>query len=87
LYYITAILNSRITQLFFEDTYNTHKVLKNHIQSFYIPIFNDNIMKKISNICKKTKNGNSYCEKIEDIIYENLKLTNQEIEYLKSRFN
>jgi len=87
LYYVTAILNSRITQLFFEDTYNTHKVLKNHIQSFYIPIFDDDIMEEISSICKKIKNGNSYCEKIEDIIYDNLKLTNKEIEYLKSRFN
>ena len=86
LYYITAILNSRITQLYFEDTYNTHKVLKNHIQSFYIPIFDEDVMKKISDICKNIKDENNYCEEIEELIYSNLKLTKKEIEYLKNRF-
>ncbi len=86
LYYITAILNSRITQLYFEDTYNTHKVLKNHIQSFYIPIFEEEVMKKISDICKNIKDENNYCEEIEELVYSNLKLTKKEIEYLKNRF-
>lgn len=87
LYYITAILNSRITQLYFEDTYNTHKVLKNHIQSFYIPNFEEYTVKQISEICKNIEKSNTYCEEIENIIYEKLQLTIEEIEYLKNRFN
>ena len=86
LYYITAILNSRITQLYFEDTYNTQKKIKNHIQSFSIPIFDNNIMKKISDICKNIKGTDNYCEEIESIIYEELNLTKDEIMYLKNRF-
>lgn len=87
LYYITAILNSRITQLYFEDTYNTHKVLKNHIQSFYIPKFDEVTIDQISSMCKNIEKIDTYCEEIENIIYEKFELTREEIEYLKNRFN
>ena len=86
IYYISAILNSRITQLYFEDIYDTHKVLRNHIESFYIPIFDKRIMDKISDICKTIKDSEGYNEEIEKIIYDKLKITKEEIEFLKNRF-
>ena len=87
IYYISAILNSRITQLFFDEVYNTHKVLRNHIESFNIFEFNDEDKKTISNLCKNIKHNNKlYNEKIEDIIYKNLNLTDEEIFYLKGRY-
>lgn len=86
LYYISAILNSRITQLFFEDTYDTHKVLKNHIQSFFIPDFDVSIQSQIAQLAKNAKPSSSYCEKIETIIYNELGFTSKEIEYIKNRF-
>ncbi len=86
IYYISAILNSRITQLYFEDTYNTHKVLKNHIQSFYIPDFDQKLKCKLSNLSKNTNPSPKYNEEIENLIYQALKLNNNEIEYLKNRF-
>lgn len=86
IYYISAILNSRITQLYFEDIYDTHKVLKNHIQAFYIPDFDDSIKEKISKAIKELDPQNEYCEEVETIIYSNLGLSDQEIEYLKNRF-
>lgn len=86
LYYVSAILNSRITQLFFEDTYDTHKVLKNHIKSFFIPDFDVSIQSKIAKLAKNAKPSTSYCEKIEKIIYNELGFTPKEIEYIKNRF-
>lgn len=86
LYYVSAILNSRITQLYFEDVYNTHKVLKNHIKSFYIPKFNDAITKNISNLSKNVRPQFNYCEEIEEIIYQELNLNENEIKYIKNRF-
>ncbi len=87
IYYICAILNSRITQLFFEDIYDTHKLLKNHIQSFYIPNFKPKIKESISMLSKNTKPQSTYNEDIENIIYKELGLTENEINYLKGRFN
>ena len=85
--YTSAILNSRITQLYFEDVYNTHKVLKNHIQSFYIPSFSNDTINKISKIVENTLPQSSYEDKVEEIIYNELGLTENEVNYLKSRFN
>lgn len=85
IYYISAILNSRITELFFDEIYNTHKVLKNHIQSFYIFKFNKDDVEKIISLSKKHF-GNEYDEDIENIIYTNLKLTKEEIEYLRKKY-
>lgn len=85
IYYISAILNSRITELFFDEIYNTHKVLKNHIQSFYIFKFNNNDIEKIIKLSKEHV-GNEYDENIENIIYTNLKLTKEEIEYLRKKY-
>lgn len=83
IYYISAILNSRITQLFFTETYKTHKVLKSHIQSFYIFDFDQNIKNKIISLSKTSFNI-KYNEEIESIIYEQLRLTQEEIKYLKN---
>ena len=85
-YYISAILNSRITQLFFDENYDTHKVLRNHIESFYIPKMNDDDYNEIINICKKTKSISFYNEDIEKIIYKVLGLSMEEIFYLKGRY-
>jgi len=86
IHYISAILNSRITQLFFDDVYDTHKVLKNHIQSFYIPDFDDTLKNKISELSKNTKSTSNYNEEIEYIIYKELGFTEEEIKYIKNRF-
>lgn len=86
LYYISAILNSRITQLYFKDMYDTHKVLKNHIQSFYIPDFHSSVKNEISNISKNARPSSDYCEEIENIIYRELEFSDNEIEYIKNRF-
>ncbi len=85
--YISAILNSRITQLYFEDVYHTHKVLKNHIQSFYIPAFSNDTVKKISSIVENISPQLAYESNVENIIYSELGLTQDEINYLKNRFN
>ena len=82
---LLAILNSRITQLYFEDNYNTHKVLKNHIQSFCIPRFSKEIEDKITTIVKNIKNKDVYNEDIENLIYTELKLTKKEIDFLITR--
>ena len=89
-YYITAILNSRLTQLFFDEYYNTHKVLKNHIQHF--PIYNlpDKLAMNISDFSKqivKAKNYLIHYEEIENILYENLGLTDAEIDYLRKNID
>ena len=84
--YISAILNSRITQLFFDECYNTHKVLKNHIQSFCIPDFSEGTIKQVSNIVENSVCKNTYNENIENIIYTNLKLTQNEVNYLQNRY-
>lgn len=86
IFYISAILNSRVTQLFFEEMYDTHKLLKNHIQSFYIFDFDDDTKKEISKLSKNTKPSETYNESIEKIIYEKLNLSKDEIFYLKGRF-
>ena len=85
-FFVCAILNSRITQLFFEDSYDTHKVLKNHIKSFYIPNFEKKIVLKISGIAKNQIGKNNYCEDIEDIIYSELGLNDNQVNYLRARF-
>lgn len=84
--YISSILNSRITQLYFDESYDTHKVLKNHIQAFYIPDLNNDTIDKISKIVDKMNYSDSYNEEIEDIIYKELNLSVDEIEYLKNRY-
>lgn len=86
IYYICAILNSRLTQLYFDELYNTHKVLKKHIQDFYIFDFDLNTKDEITKLCKKSITDNNYNEKIEKIIYEKLNLTEDEIFYLKGRY-
>lgn len=86
-YYVSAILNSRVIQLLFDTRYDTHKVLKSHIQSFPIFDFSSEEIKKIISLSKKTHPMTTYNEKIEDIIYRNLELTNEEISYLKNRYN
>ena len=86
-FYVSAILNSRITQLYFDECYDTHKVLQRHIKSFFIPVFNKNIMKKIENLSRNSFETSSYNEEIEDIIYSQLKLSDDEINYLKNRYN
>ena len=85
--YISAVLNSRITQLFFDESFDAHKVLKNHIKSFYIPLFNESITSQIALITSKIASCEKYNEEIEDILYSSLNLTGEEIEYLKSRYN
>ena len=85
IYYISAILNSRVTQLFFDEIYKTHKVLKSHIQSFYIFDFDDDIKNKIIELSKNSKD-NKYNEEIENIIYNQLSLSNEEIKYLISKY-
>ena len=67
------------------EIYNTHKVLKNHIQSFYIFKFNNDDVEKIIKLSKEHV-GNEYDENIENIIYTNLKLTKEEIEYLRKKY-
>ena len=86
IYYICAILNSRLTQLYFDELYNTHKLLKKHIQDFYIFDFDSDTKNKITKLSKKSLPSNSYNEKIEKIIYEKLNLTDDEIFYLKGRY-
>ena len=89
-YYITAILNSRLTQLFFDEYYNTHKVLKNHIQHFPIYKLPDNLVAQIVDFSKeiiKQKNYLLHYEDIENILYANLELTNNEIDYLRKNIN
>ena len=86
IYYVVAILNSRITQLYFEDLYDTYKVLKNHIQAFYIPDFDLRTKKMIANLIKSVKPQKDYFEDVESIIYNSLGLTKEEITYLKKRF-
>ena len=85
--FISAVLNSRITQLYFDESYNTHKVLKKHIQSFYIPIFPNNIVNKINNLVETSIPPLSYNEAVEDIIYSQLNLSIDEVKYLKKRYN
>ena len=85
IYYISAILNSRVTQLFFDEIYKTHKVLKSHIQSFYIFDFDNDIKNKIIELSKNSKD-NKYNEEIENILYNQLSLSNEEIEYLISKY-
>lgn len=87
-YQVIAVLNSRVTQLFFDELYNTSKVLKNHIQSF--PIFNlDN--NEINDIIKSIKSQKNiekfqYIEMVEEIIYKHLNLDEKEINYIKERY-
>ena len=85
IYYVSAILNSRVTQLFFDEVYKTHKVLKNDIKSFYIFDFDNDIKNKIIELSKNSKD-NKYNEEIESIIYNQLSLSNEEIEYLISKY-
>lgn len=86
LWYISSILNSRITQLFFEEMYDTHKLLKNHIKSFYIPKLNEEVIEKITLLAQNAQPQTNYNEEIDDIIYNELKLTKEEIKYVKDRF-
>ena len=58
IYYILAVLNSRLTQLLFDEYYDTHKVLKSHIQSF--PIYEIKMKIKEQNILKKLKHYSTY---------------------------
>lgn len=87
-YQVIAILNSRITQLFFEELYGTSKVLKNHIQSFPLFNFSEEDLKKIKKSIntKKTTGKFQYIEEIENIIYKHLDLTDSEISYIKERY-
>lgn len=85
IYYISAILNSRVTQLFFDEKYNTHKVLKNHIMSFPIYNFSDEIKNRIIKLTKENTENN-YNEKIEMIIYKELDLDEEDILYLKEKY-
>lgn len=90
IYYIAAILNSRITQLFFDEKYQTIKVLKNHIQSFHIPIVNENVQEEIRTLLKDlslVKRKYAYIEEIETKIYSIFGLTEKEIYYLKERYS
>ena len=82
-FYVSAILNSRITQLFFDECYCTFKILKRHIQSFYIIKCNLENEKRIIELSKNTLPNRSYNEMIEEIIYGELKLNKKEIEYLR----
>ena len=70
---------------FFDEIYKTHKVLKSHIQSFYIFDFDNDIKNKIIELSKNSKD-NKYNEEIENIIYNQLSLSNEEIEYLISKY-
>ena len=76
----------RKKRIFFDENYDTHKVLRNHIESFYIPKMNDSDYNEIINICKKTKSISFYNEDIEKIIYKVLGLSMEEIFYLKGRY-
>lgn len=85
LYYISAILNSRVTQLYFDNIYHTHKVLKNDIQSLFIFDFDSPTQTQISNLAQNSFD-NCYNEEIEDTIYQHLNLSIEEIQYLKKHY-
>ena len=85
-YYVLAVLNSRLTNLIYDEYYNTNKLLKNHIMSF--PIFNidDNLKSRIKEIIMNSENNDYYIEEVEDILYKELGLNEYEIEYLRERY-
>jgi len=85
-FYVLAILNSRITQFYYNKMFHTHKLLRNHIESFKIFDFSldlKNTISKLSKIIYSSKSLDEY-ENIEDLIYKGLKLSEDEIKYLKS---
>lgn len=85
-YYIVAMLNSRLTQLYFNEYYRTHKVLRNHIESFPILDLEKRIEKHISKLSKEMIEREQLqpnFEQIEGILYQALSLTEEEISYIK----
>lgn len=83
-FFVLAILNSRLTQLYYQNIFKTHKMLRNHIESFKVFVFDSDTQKQISEFSKEIfekKDLENY-EKIESIIYNKLGLTDDEIEYL-----
>lgn len=85
-YYVLAVLNSRLTNLIYDEYYHANKLLKNHIMSF--PIFNisNDLKEEIKNIILNSDDNDYYIEEVEDILYKELKLTDFEIKYLKERY-
>lgn len=84
-FYVLAILNSRITQIYFKNVFNTYKLLRSHVESFRIFEFDEaskNIISRYSKEIFETKDLRYY-EDIEQIIYDNLNLSQDEIQYLK----
>ena len=51
-----------------------------------MPNFRENVVNEIAKIVKEVGAQDRYCEKIEDIIYRELNLSEKEIEYIKNRF-
>jgi len=83
-YYVTAILNSRVTQLYYSEIFKTHKLLRKNIENFKIFDFSEDIKKKLSALSRElhqSKSLNNY-ESIENIIYSELKLNSEERNYL-----
>lgn len=83
-YFLLAILNSRITQIYYQSVFNTYKMLRSHIESFRIFEFDLETKTIISKYVKdmiRDKNNKNY-ELIEKIIYGKIGLSDKEIEYL-----
>lgn len=88
-YFVIAILNSRITGLYYKKIFRTYKLLRKQVESFKILEFDNETKEKISNYSKaiiEQKQLDNY-EKIEQVIYQKLNLTVEEIDYLKSEIS
>lgn len=87
-YYVLGILNSRITQIYYQNIFKTYKMLRSHIEAFRIFEFDDASKKKISDYVKdmvENKHHKNH-EFVENLIYEKLGLTSKEINYLYENF-
>ncbi len=86
--YILAILNSSFAHFFFKKTFNSIKVLRNHIENIPIPIVSKDKQNKIIGIVndlldEKNNNRLEIYNKLDEIILDLYKLTKEEKNIIK----
>lgn len=83
-YVVLALLNSDVVNYFFIKTINQVKVLKNDIQNLPLPVFNNSLQNKITELVKDliAKESNNY-DSVEELILSYYNFTTKEKQRIK----
>ncbi len=81
---LAALLNSSLYQFIFQKKFSSIKVLRSHIEQMPLPIWSDKIFNNITKLVDEIIAKKDKFEELDNYILDQLSLTAEEKEYIKS---